>query len=190
MKPPLVSPTEFADGLGVRAIIAQKNGEALELFRIRPELCSNPDFELALRERVSRLANFRQAFFARVRRIEREGSGLGIVSEHTAGARLSHVLDVAERYGLDLDVNAALCLLRQLVPAVATLHQNAREVSHGAIAPERILVTSHARIVITRIRPRIGHRAARVLPQATLAQACSGNPLPAGAGPHGITAPT
>jgi hypothetical protein len=133
----------------VRAIIAQKNGEALELFRIRPEFCSNPDFELAVRERVSRLANFRQAFFARVRRIEREGAGLGIVSEHAAGARLSHVLDVAERHGLDLDINAALCLMRQLVPAIATLHENARDVSHGVLAPERILVTSHARIVVT-----------------------------------------
>jgi len=146
---PLASPAEFADGLGVRTIIAQKNGEALELFRLRPEFCSHPDFELALRERVSRLANFRQAFFARVRRIEREAEGLGIVSEHAAGARLSHVLDVAERHGLDLDINAALCLMRQLVPAVATLHQNARDVSHGVLAPERILVTSHARIVVT-----------------------------------------
>lgn len=148
-RPPLAAPAEFADGLGVRSIIAEKHGEALELFRIRPEFSRDPDFELALRERVSRLANFRQAYYARVRRIEREGGVLGVVSEHAAGARLSHVLDVSERHGLDLDINAALCLMRQLVPAVATLHQNARDVSHGALAPERILVTAYARIVIT-----------------------------------------
>ena len=45
-------------------------------------------------------------------------------------------------------MNAALCLVRQIVPAIAMLHQNARDVSHGALAPERILVTPNARVVL------------------------------------------
>ena len=103
-----------------------------------------------LRERVSRLANFRHAYYSRVRRVDRldNGSTLGIVSETPHGARLSRILEVASACQIDLDVNAALCLVRQLVPAIAMLHQNARDVSHGALAPERIIVTSNARVVI------------------------------------------
>jgi hypothetical protein len=34
------------------------------------------------------------------------------------------------------------------VPAVAVLHENARDVAHGLIAPERLIVTPNARLVI------------------------------------------
>ena len=34
------------------------------------------------------------------------------------------------------------------MPAVALLHENARDVAHGLIAPERLIVTPHARLVI------------------------------------------
>jgi hypothetical protein len=143
--------TEFADGFGVRHRTADQPGpEPLEILRLSPALVAAPSFEFMLRERTSRLANFRHACYARVRRIDRldGGAGLGIISEVPAGARLSRILEVAQACSLDLDVNAALCLVRQLVPAVAMLHQNAREVAHGAIAPERIVVTSNARVLI------------------------------------------
>src|SRR5690606_5514671 len=141
---------EFTDGFGTRHALADGGAEPLQMLRLSRHLASAPGFDFALRERVSRLANFRHAYYARVRRVDRldGGTGLGIVSEVPAGARLSQVLEIAERHELDLDVNAALCLIRQLVPAVALLHQNARDVSHGAIAPERIVVTPNARVVI------------------------------------------
>jgi len=110
-----------------------------------------PSFEFALRERAARLANFRHAYYARVRRIDRvqvPSPGLSIVSDHVEGTRLSDILRVAHERNLQLDINAALCLIRQLVPAVALLHENAREVAHGLIAPERLVVTPHARLVI------------------------------------------
>ena len=142
----------FSDGLGERFLLVDKaSGEALETLRLRPELTEVPSFESAVRERVSRLANFRHAYYGRVRRIDRiadADGGLGVVYEHTPGARLSEILAVADREGLPLDINAALFLIRQLVPAVAMLHQNARDVSHGALGPERIVVTPHARLVI------------------------------------------
>jgi hypothetical protein len=142
---------EFADGLGVRSIIAERGAELLELLALTPDFLRVPTFETALRERVSRLANFRHAYYARVRRVDRldGGKALAIVSEHASGARLSHILRVAERHSIDLDVNAALCLIRQIVPAIAMLHHNARDVAHGALAPERLLVTPQARIVVT-----------------------------------------
>jgi PEGA domain len=142
----------FCDGLGERVVAADgATGELLQILRIKPALTAVPSFEFALRERTARLANFRHAYFGRVRRIDRvqlPAPGLAIVSDHVEGTRLSEILRVADERGLQLDINAALCLIRQLVPAVALLHENAREVAHGLIAPERLVVTPHARLVI------------------------------------------
>jgi PEGA domain len=141
----------FSDGFGLRQRLADPaTPEPLELLRLTSTLVAAPSFEFMLRERVSRLANFRHAYYSRVRRVDRldGGTALGLISETPAGPRLSRILEVAEACGLELDVNAALCLVRQLVPAVALLHQNARDVSHGALAPERIVITGNARVVI------------------------------------------
>lgn len=142
----------FADGLGERVVAADATtGELLQILRLRPALTAVPSFEFALRERTARLMNFRHAYYARVRRIDRvqaNGGTLAVVSDHVEGTRLSDILRVAHQAGLQLDTNAALCLIRQLVPAVALLHENARDASHGLIAPERIVVTPHARLVI------------------------------------------
>jgi hypothetical protein len=140
----------FTDGLGTRSIITDgSTGETLELLTLRPELVRVASFEFALRERAARLANFRHEDFSRVRRIDRApGGGLGIVSDYIAGARLSEVLQAAADRKLPLDVGAAFCLVRQLVPAVAFLHDNARDVAHGALALERLIVTPLGRLMI------------------------------------------
>jgi hypothetical protein len=142
----------FCDGVGERVVVPDgATGELLQILRIRPALTSVPSFEFALRERTARLANFRHAYYARVRRVDRiqvPGQGLAVVSDHVEGTRLSDILRVAHERRLQLDTNAALCLIRQLVPAVALIHENARDVAHGLIAPERLVVTSQARLVI------------------------------------------
>ena len=142
----------FSDGLGERVVAADgATGELLQILRLRPALTSVPSFEFALRERAARLANFRHAYYARVRRVDRAmapTSALAIVSDHLDGTRLSDILRVAQDKKLQIDINAALCLIRQLVPAVAVLHENARDVAHGLIAPERLIVTPNARLVI------------------------------------------
>ncbi len=139
----------FSDGFGDRAIAVDgATGDLLQILRLRPELLAVPSFEFALRERAARLANFRHAYYARVRRIDRQGAVLTVVSDHVEGTRLSDLLRSAGDRRLTLDLNAALCLIRQLVPAVALLHENARDVAHGLIAPERLVVTPHARVII------------------------------------------
>jgi hypothetical protein len=142
----------FSDGLGERVVAADgATGELLQILRLRPALTSVPSFEFALRERAARLANFRHAYYARVRRVDRAmapTSALAIVSDHLEGTRLSDILRVAQDKQLHIDINAALCLIRQLVPAIAVLHENARDVAHGLIAPERLIVTPNARLVI------------------------------------------
>ena len=143
--------TLFSDGLGERVVAADgATGELLQILRLRPALTSVPSFEFALRERAARLANFRHSYYARVRRIDRVqgAAGLAIVSDHVEGTRLSDILRVAHEKQLQLDINAAICLIRQLVPAVAMLHENARDAAHGLLAPERIIVTPHTRLVI------------------------------------------
>jgi PEGA domain-containing protein len=139
----------FSDGLGDRVVaVDNTSGDLLQILRLKPALLSVASFEFALRERTARLANFRHAYYARVRRVDRYPGGLAIVSDHVEGTRISDLLRVAAERHLQLDVNAALCLVRQLVPAVALLHENARDVAHGLIGPERLIVTPHARLVI------------------------------------------
>jgi hypothetical protein len=142
----------FSDGIGDRVVASDAaTGELLQILRLRPALTAVPSFEFALRERTARLANFRHAYYSRVRRIDRAMAptpSLAVVSDHVEGIRLSEILRVAHDKHLQFDFSAALCLIRQLVPAVALLHENARDVAHGLIAPERLVVTPHARLLI------------------------------------------
>src|SRR5207253_1384854 len=84
---------------------------------------------------------FRHAYYARVRGVERASDRdqtLTITSDAAPGIRMSELLARTEERRIPLDINAALCLIRQLVPAVAMLHENARDVSHGALGLERL----------------------------------------------------
>jgi hypothetical protein len=142
----------FSDGLGDRVVSADATtGDLVQVLRINPALTAVPSFEFALRERVARLANFRHAYYARVRRVDRapaHPTALSLVSDHVEGTRLSEILRAAEERGLQLDINAALCLIRQLVPALAVLHENARDAAHGLVATERLIITPQGRLVI------------------------------------------
>lgn len=143
----------FSDGIGERVVSSDPaTGELIQVLRINPALTAVPSFEFALRERVARLTNFRHPYFARIRRVDRAPSAhvpaLSLVSDHVEGTRLSEILRVVEERGLHLDINAALCLVRQLVPAVALLHENARDAAHGLISPERLVITPNGRLII------------------------------------------
>lgn len=145
------APNSFHDGLGERRRISDATGEPVELLCLRRQLTAIPSFEFALRERAGRLANFRHTYFGRVRSIDRlndPAATLAVVSDVTRGVRLSQLLTPADRRPVTLDINAALHLIRQFVSAVAMLHENAPDVAHGAISPERLIVTSNARVVI------------------------------------------
>src|SRR5262245_25333353 len=157
MDPALVSaaapvPMTFEDGLGERHLVVDRGrNEPVEMLCLRGELTSVPSFEFALRERVSRMAAFRHTCYAHVRTVERlkdSGSTLALVSDATTGVRLSRLLEFADQDSVTLDIDAALCLLRQLVPAVALLHEHAPDVSHGAIAAERVIVTPGAHVMV------------------------------------------
>ncbi|HZP47207.1 MAG TPA: PEGA domain-containing protein [Vicinamibacterales bacterium] len=144
------SQASFLDGLGERRRATDATGaEPIERLYLRADLTRIPSFEFALRERASRLAAFRHPCFARVRSIDRlndAASTLAVVSDAVRGVRLATLLTSADRP--TIDINAAIHLIRQLVNAVAVLHEHAPDVGHGAIAPERVVITPNARVVV------------------------------------------
>ena len=103
------APNSFTDGLGVRRRTTDPaRHEPIELLCLRGELTAVPSFEFALRERVSHLASFRRACFGGVRSVERlksPPSALVLVSDVTAGVRLSDLLAFAERADVPLDID-------------------------------------------------------------------------------------
>jgi len=149
--PHVPAANNFRDGFGERRRVAHANGDAIELLCLRRELTAVPSFEFALRERASRLATFRHDAFARVRNIDRlsePSAALAVVSDFTRGVRLSQLLTPNDRRSVTVDINAAQRLIRQILAAVAALHESARDLAHGAIALDRLIVTANARVMI------------------------------------------
>ena len=141
----------FEDGFGQRRLAVGVNGDQFEALTLRDELMAAAVVEAAVSDRVGRLADFQSEHFSRVRGLQKTGKAipkLVVVSDHVPGIRLSTILAVAERQLIPIEINAALCLLRQLVHAIAVLHDKAPDVSHGAIGPERLIITPHARLVV------------------------------------------
>jgi hypothetical protein len=123
----------------------------LDVLCLRAELTAVPSFEFALRERVSRLASFRHPAFAVVRTVERlsdQARTLALISNTKPGARLSELLAIAARQEVVLDCDAALYLLGQLVDAMAVFHEQAPDVAHGTLGPERIVVAPEGGVAI------------------------------------------
>jgi hypothetical protein len=148
-------PVVFRDAFGERRRVtppgAQPGTATLDVLCLRAELTAVPSFEFALRERVSRLASFRHPAFAVVRTVERlsdHARTLALISNTKPGARLSELLAIAGRQGVVLDCDAALYLLGQLVDAMAVFHEQAPDVAHGTLGPERIVVSPEGGVAI------------------------------------------
>ena len=143
---------DFEDGLGRRYRGAAPLGSAtpMEILCFRHEITAIPAFEFALRERFARLSDFQHPSFARIRRIDKLNDGHGTVtlmSDGAEGDRLIRILTDVEGAGPVFDVSAALHLVRQLIAAVAALHQHTR-IAHGAIALERLFVTPRGQLSV------------------------------------------
>lgn len=136
----------FRDGLGVRERRDSGTGELLEWFFLDPAFAA---VEAPLRERVSRLANLQHVKFARVRSVEaaRNGQGPVLVSSHVPGTRLSEVLEMSGHGLVTLEPGAGLQIARDVLAALTVLHAS-RTVTHGALAPERIVLTATGRVVM------------------------------------------
>ncbi len=145
-------PVVFRDGLGRRCRMVDAAGnEKLEILCVRQELAATDAFEPALRQGVERLTGFRDESFARLRAVQRlndQTATLVLVSETTAGTRLSDLLATSSRKAIPIGRVVAWSLVRQLVAAVARFHRHSADRAHGAIAPERLVVTPEGRLVL------------------------------------------
>jgi hypothetical protein len=142
--------TTFTDGFGTRrrrfSVAADE-----DVLDLRDQLTAVGSFEFALRERAGRLMQFRHGSFAHVRRVERaveRPGSLTIVSDPIEGTRLSDVLAAAGRTHAPIGRDWALSVVRQVLDAVDSLHHTDRDVAHGALGPERIIITPSRQAVV------------------------------------------
>jgi hypothetical protein len=143
--------TSFEDGIGRRRRTTDPDGSEVETLLLCRELSSAESTEAALAARAAQLARFVHAAFAPVLRVERLSGGVGglaVVSAAVSGTRLSEILRSAHRKLVAPDLDAARLILAQVTAALADFHRPSREISHGAIGPERIVMRPDGRAVI------------------------------------------
>jgi hypothetical protein len=134
-----------SDGLGDRLLMFDNTtAPSWELLRFNPALARDPRFATALRHRLETLGTFQHPAFPVVRSIKEFGQdeGLAVVSTYVSGLRLSDALKKPR------SVEFAVHLLRQLMPALAALHEHSEGVVHGAVTLDRIVLTSDGRLTI------------------------------------------
>jgi uncharacterized protein YjbI with pentapeptide repeats len=137
----------FRDGLGIRVGTTDASGDAVEQLRLVTDLANQ---ESAIRERVGRLVNFRHVKYVRLRgvdRLKQGGKELVVSCDAVEGDRLSTILERTSKIPLTLEVDVALQIVRDLLPGIGILHDS-RKVTHGAIAPERLIYTALHRLII------------------------------------------
>ena len=145
------SPTiVFRDGLGERRRVTDPTGrESVDLWYVSSEL-SGAALEAGLRDRVKRLANFQHPSVNHVHSVDRVNNGatIAVISESAIGVRLADLLASAEKHHLPLDISAALCVIRQYLPAIAALYDHDHEMGHGAFGPERLVITPGGQAIV------------------------------------------
>jgi hypothetical protein len=136
----------FRDGLGVRERRDLPGGEVVEWFHLVADFSAA---EALLRERVARLTKFQHVKFSRILGLEPSGKGRGpvLVSSHLEGTRLAEVLEMAGHGLVTFDAGAGLHVTREVLGGLAILHDS-RTVSHGTLAPERLVLTPNGRVVM------------------------------------------
>ena len=134
-----------SDGLGDRLLMFDNTtAPSWELLRFNPVLARDPRFATTLGHRLETLSTFHHPAFPVVRSIKEFGhdEGLAVVSTYVSGLRLSDALKKPR------SVEFALHLLRQLMPALAALHEHSEGVVHGAVTLDRIVLTSDGKLTI------------------------------------------
>ena len=140
----------LVDGFGDRLLMFDNTEtESLELLRFYPSLSSIAGFEHALHERVRQVGRIPDHAFPLIVAVERlEGDGtLALVSTHIPGKRLSVFFD---RPGPPRGLNPSFVtgIVAQIVQALTILQSKGDDITHSAITPERIIVTTGGRVCV------------------------------------------
>src|SRR4029077_11051570 len=120
----------FRDGLGERRRVTDSTGrESLDLLCLNGEMVAVAAFEAAPGGPAGPLTDFRHPSFCDLRGVERlSGGTVAVVADAVPGSRIADLLAAAVEHDLTLDIGAALCLIRQLVPAIEALHEYNRDI--------------------------------------------------------------
>ena len=140
----------LVDGFGDRLLMFDNTEtESLELLRFYPSLTGIAGFEDALHERVRQVGRIPDHAFPLIVAVERlDGDGaLALVSTHTPGKRLSTFFD---KPGPRRGLNPAFVtgVVTQVIQALTVLQSKGDDVTHGALTPDRIVVTTGGRICV------------------------------------------
>ena len=141
-------PYSLDDGLGIRRVEGDGRTQ-IEILALAPVLANHPIVEPAIRTRASRYADLDMRSLAPVRRLERSGVALQVVTEVPAGVRLSHLLAHLESSDEVVPEPAIFELASSIINAVASLHAWPGGLAHGAINPSHILLTDNGRVILT-----------------------------------------
>jgi len=143
-------PATVTDGFGQRIYgVDAETGDQVELLEFAQSIVEHSEFVAALGERVARFATVRHASYVHLRRLDRPAEDrLQLVSDLTPGWRLSELIEESFAANIPVDITVAIAVLRQLLPAVALFGRHNRDNAIGALAPERLIVTPQARLVI------------------------------------------
>ena len=135
------------DGLGERWLTTVSDGSAVELLRIDSEVTVTPGFEEALRDRVGQLASFKDLAFATIRELYQDGANLMLVSTRVSGERLSELTGRGIAPGKRPAFVARL--VRKVLGALSALEAVEPGVTHGALTPDRILLSANGGVCVT-----------------------------------------
>ena len=141
----------FCDRLGERVIVPQASGALLEHLYFWAARAQVPVLATALNGRVALPATFPPSPYCRVRRFKGVAARDGrpaFVSAHIAGRRAAEMLDVAARSTLQPTTAGVLAVTRQMMASVALLHDFAPDGYHGALGPDRLILSAEGRVVI------------------------------------------
>jgi hypothetical protein len=140
----------FHDGLGDRVVLRDAAGKpSQESLLVRPELCAVPSFEFSLNQRLTQLEQFDHPAFLRVRKLVRVSGHLprlSLVGDYAPGTRLSEVLAGMDHTSTPAPLGGVLFVAREILDAINALHRQGTDISHGALAPERVLINDRVRV--------------------------------------------
>ena len=147
VEPVALPEPRFRDGLGIRYVRTDGTDGQVEVLR---PLWDVGSMQATIRQRVTRLASFRQARFVPVRATEvprDDVSTIEVVSDYVSGHRLSQYLEASREGTVSIATSTAIYVIRELLGALALLRES-RGVTHGAVGPERMLITPKGRVVV------------------------------------------
>lgn len=144
----MFSSAGFRDGLGERDLhFDREAGQIRERLTLRPELAA---YESVLRRRIGRLASMADPRLVPLDGIEHDAATgrLVVAYRHVSGLRLGDLLRAAREREIIPDFTVGLFVAAEILAAAHTLHALSN-LPHGALTPDRVVVTADGEVLLT-----------------------------------------